>query len=436
MLYFYYSPESLSFSVVILHKPCGFQAVLPDFSLGFRQKRYVCIVISGIIFVSFLCKPLLFTDKFVKLLVHEHTNFEVILLALKYKEIASQLRRQILEGRYPPGSLLPTEQQLCTLHDASRQTIRTALQCLADEGLILRRQGSGSRVLDLQEIPAPPQRTIAIITTNITDYIFPGVLREAEAVLSANNCAAMLYATSNQVSQERRILLDLLSQKKIDGLLVEGTKTALPNPNLDLYRRFQARNIPLVFFHGGYRDLEGSISIMDDNYSGGRQLVEYLMRRGHTRIAGLFKNDDLQGHQRYAGFIDAQRDLNLPMDDQKILWYSTENKDIMNAQSPMWDNQIAPILRGCTAVVCYNDQVANSMIEYLTEHNISIPKQMAVVSFDNSFYSSLSSCRITSLSHGQQNVGRIAAEALMQLLEGKPVRSQTVPWVLMEKESS
>lgn len=357
-------------------------------------------------------------------------------MALKYKEIAAQLRRQILDGVYPAGSLLPTEQQLCVIHEASRQTIRTALQCLADEGLILRRQGSGSRVLDLKELPLPPQRTIAIITTNITDYIFPGVLREAEAVLSANNCAALLYATSNQVSQGRRILLDLLAQKKIDGLLVEGTKTALPNPNLDLYRRFQARNIPLVFFHGGYRDLEGSVSILDDNYNGGRQLVEYLASKGHTRIAGLFKNDDLQGHQRYAGFIDALRDLNIPMDDQKIFWYSTENQDMMNPQSPLWDSLIMPILRGCTAVVCYNDLIANPLVEYLTSRNVSIPKQLAVVSFDNSFYSSLSSCRITSLSHGRYNVGRIAAESLMQLFEGKSVQSQTVPWVLMEKESS
>ena len=142
-------------------------------------------------------------------------------MALKYKLIAAQLRRQILDGTYPPGSLLPTEQQLCELHQVSRQTIRTALQDLADGGLIQRRQGSGSRVLDTRQITQQPQRTIAIITTNITDYIFPGVLREAEAVLSANNGAALLYATSNQVSQERRILLDLLSQKKIDGILVE-----------------------------------------------------------------------------------------------------------------------------------------------------------------------------------------------------------------------
>lgn len=357
-------------------------------------------------------------------------------MALKYVEIADSLRQRILEGVYPEGTFLPTEQQLCAEHHASRQTVRTALQHLADEGLIHRRQGSGSKVLSLKETPSPPQRTIAIITTNITDYIFPSVLREAEAVLSANNCSALLSATSNQVSQERRILLDILSQKKIDGILVEGTKTALPNPNLDLYRKLQARKIPLVFFHGCYRDLEGAVSVLDDNYNGGRLLVEYLAGKGHTRIAGIFKSDDIQGHQRYAGFMDGLLERNLPMDDQKIFWYSTENRDMENPQSAYWREIVAPTVRGCTAVVCYNDQVANVLVEYLISQNVEIPRQMAVVSFDNSFYSSLSHCRITSLSHGNYNVGRVAAEALMQLFEHKSVKSQTVPWVLVEKESS
>ena len=360
----------------------------------------------------------------------------MIPLALKYQKIAASLRQQILDGVYPEGSLLPTEQQLTDAHGVSRQTIRAALQLLIDEGLIQRRQGSGSRVLRPGEAPQSPPRTIAIITTNITDYIFPGVLREAQAVLSDNNCSTLLSATSNQVAQERRILLDLLQRKKIDGILVEGTKTALPNPNLDLYRKLQAKGIPLVFFHGGYRDLSGAVSVLDDNYNGGRQLVNYLAGKGHTRIAGIFKNDDIQGHQRYAGFMDALRDRNLPMDDRKIFWYSTESRDMDNPQSAYWTESIAPVLEGCTAVVCYNDQVANPLVDYLISRGIQIPRQMAVVSFDNSFYSSLSHCRITSLSHGSNNVGRVAAETLMELLENRPVVSRTVPWVLMEKESS
>ncbi len=357
-------------------------------------------------------------------------------MALKYRLIAEDLRRQILLGSYPPDALLPTEQLLCQSYGASRQTIRAALQTLVEEGLIQRRQGSGSRVLASREADTPPQRTIAIITTNITEYIFPGVLREAEAILSANNCVTQLYATSNQVSQERRILLDLLNQKKVDGILVEGTKTALPNPNLDLYRKLQEKHIPLVFFHGCYWDLEGAVHILDANRKGGRQLVEYLAAKGHRRIAGIFKNDDLQGHQRYAGFMDALRDLGLSMEDQHIFWYSTERKEMMDPRSPVWAASVAPALQGCTAVVCYNDQVANPLVDFLVSQGVSIPKEMAVVSFDNSYFSNLSSRRITSLTHEPHNIGREAALALMKLLAGETVSSRSIPWTLVEKESS
>lgn len=357
-------------------------------------------------------------------------------MAPKYKMIADSLRRQIEEKIYPPGSLLPTEQQLHEAFNASRQTVRQALQCLVDDGLISRRQGSGSRVLGTAESASAPRHTVAIITTYIGEYIFPSILREAEAVLSANNCTTMLYATSNQISSERRILQSLLSEKNVDGILVEGTKTTLPNPNLDLYRALQAKGIPLIFVHGHYEGLKDAIAILDDNYAGGRQLVDYLVSKNHSRIAGIFKSDDTQGHQRYAGFTSALRDHGLPIEDRNIFWYRTEDKEEMTHESPLWTDKLSPILADNTAVVCYNDEVASFVVQSLLRDNVKIPQEIAVVSFDNSIYSNLSACRITSLSHGSYNVGRIAAEALIQIFEGKRVQSQAMPWVLMEKESS
>ncbi|RAZ11951.1 GntR family transcriptional regulator, partial [Klebsiella oxytoca] len=70
-----------------------------------------------------------------------------------------------------------------------------------------------------------------------SDYIFPSILRGMETVLSANSSAPLLFATQNQLSVERKILQTLLTMKELDGVLVEGTKTALPNPNLDLYQK-------------------------------------------------------------------------------------------------------------------------------------------------------------------------------------------------------
>lgn len=66
----------------------------------------------------------------------------------RYLELANALRRDIAQGVVAPGGQLPTEHALCSKHRVSRHTARAALQVLADEGLINRRPGLGTRVVD------------------------------------------------------------------------------------------------------------------------------------------------------------------------------------------------------------------------------------------------------------------------------------------------
>ena len=354
-------------------------------------------------------------------------------MAPKYQMVADALRNGILEGAYEKRRLLPTEHALCQQFQVSRQTVRQALSLLASEGLIDRRQGSGSHVLDRAPAAAVPRRSIAIVTTYISDYIFPSILREVETVLAANNSAPLLFATQNQVANERKVLQTLLGLEPLDGVLVEGTKTGLPNPNLDLYERLIQRKIPLVFMNGYYPQLKGPVAVLDDNYAGGRMLVEHLFQNGHRDIAGIFKSDDIQGPQRYSGYLEALRDLNLPMDDHRIFWYNTEQKETLLSGAHL--DFLLRSIEGCTAVVCYNDEIASRLVAYLIKKGIRVPQDLAVVSFDNSQYSELAHPQITSLSHGTENVGSTAAQLLIRLLQGESAQSQLVPWVLMEKES-
>ena len=64
----------------------------------------------------------------------------------KYQSVADSLRQEIESGQYSNQQLLPTEQLLCQRFRISRQTVRRALALLENEGLITRRQGSGSRL--------------------------------------------------------------------------------------------------------------------------------------------------------------------------------------------------------------------------------------------------------------------------------------------------
>ncbi|MCI8400151.1 MAG: substrate-binding domain-containing protein [Oscillibacter sp.] len=351
----------------------------------------------------------------------------------KYQKIAEELRIHIQAGKFSDAHTLPTEFAIAQEYQVSRQTVRQALSLLARDGLIEKRQGSGSYIRQSPaEPPGQAKKVIAVITTYISDYIFPSILREVETVLAENNCTPSLFATRNQVYNERRILAGLL-ESPVDGILVEGTKSALPNPNLDLYRQLLDRNIPLVFMNGNYAGLQGAFSVLDDNYGGGRMLVEYLEKKGHRRIAGIFKSDDIQGHQRYAGYADALRDLNLPMEDWQLFWYNTESKARFLAED--LPEPLIQALGRCSAVVCYNDEIACRIEVCMMRRGVNIPQELAIVSFDNSQYSDLSSKPITSLSHGENNVGRLAAELLIRLMQGEACRSETAPWVLKEKES-
>lgn len=72
----------------------------------------------------------------------------------QYVRMADTLTERIRSGFYPVDSLLPTEAELCLEFATSRHTVREALRLLTGAGLIARRQGSGSRVLNRSEASA------------------------------------------------------------------------------------------------------------------------------------------------------------------------------------------------------------------------------------------------------------------------------------------
>lgn len=347
----------------------------------------------------------------------------------KYEIIVNSLSEEIKKGYYPGGTSLPTEEKLTQIFGVSRQTVRKALSILEDNNIIEKKQGSGS-VVKIKN-PGADSRKVSVIATYIDDYIFPVQLRGVEEVLSKNHYSAVLTATRNKICNERKILEDIL-KNPVAGILVEGTKTALPNPNIDLYEKLCRQNIPIVFFNSRYPGLTSPLYVCADNCRGGYELTCYLLSKGHRSIASIFKADDIQGHERYSGYISAMFDNKLYVSDSKTVWYTTETKD------RLFDDpgSVLSSIGDATAVVCYNDEIAFMLIKCLTACGKRVPEDIAVVSFDNSNLSEISPIKITSLSYDDLNIGAIAACKLVDILNGKKASSETIPWKLAEKESS
>ena len=245
----------------------------------------------------------------------------------KYYQLFEQLKKDIFQGVYQNGQRLPGENEMAQEFSMSRQTVRQALALLEQEHLIQRRQGSGTYVH--RPVPRPKRSwNVGVIATYISEYIFPSILRGIEGELSEEGFFPLLSATKNRVDNERRLLEEYLS-KKVDGLIVEGTKSALPNPNLPLYEKLREMDIPVVFFNGYYPALPGSVSVTMDDRQGGFEAVEYLAARGHWKIGGIFKGDDMQGLGRYDGYTRGLLAHGLPLQDQWVVWFTSESRDTL-----------------------------------------------------------------------------------------------------------
>lgn len=353
---------------------------------------------------------------------------------MKYKILADLLRQEIQSKSATQGYRLPTEKALSEKYGMSRQTVRHALQLLTEEGLIRRRQGSGSYATGKM---ASSSMQVAVIATFLDDYIFPRVLHDVQRALSVKGYSTVVYATENRISTEREILRRLLGSP-ISGILVEASKAALPNPNLDLYQQLHKAGVPIVFFHSRYQGLDEFPCVAADNFGGGYMLARHLIGQKHSRIGGIFKSDDIQGPQRYQGTITALRDAGLTVSDQAFCWYDTEDRLYMmeNREDGLIRRFLTSRLNQVSAVVCYNDEIAHLLIQQLIAMGKRVPEDMAVVSFDNSYFSQIGPVQITSLGHGEQRTGQVAAQQLLRHMEGSECRSVTLRWEPVIRESS
>ena len=109
----------------------------------------------------------------------------------KYVKLFERIKSEILTGVYQGGEKIPGENELAQKYGMSRQTVRQSLSLLEQDGLIERRQGSGTYVAEKAHT-GKKSWNVGVIATYISEYIFPSILRGIESELSEHGFAPVL----------------------------------------------------------------------------------------------------------------------------------------------------------------------------------------------------------------------------------------------------
>jgi LacI family transcriptional regulator len=315
-----------------------------------------------------------------------------------------------------------------TLRDVARQagvhpsTVSRALNPQTREMIteeIVRRVSRTAQALGYQPNPIAyglktnRSRIIGVLIPDITNPVFPPIIRAIEDALGAAGYTPILANTDND-EERGRVILENMIARRVDGLIMATARRRDP-----LVERCVAEEIPLVLINRTVATGEVSSVVNDDEF--GMQLaVAHMARCGHARIAHLAGPLDVStGFARHRGFLKAMKAVGLKADPRLI--------GLCHSFSEAEGRRVFLLLRArdrrFTAVVTANDLLAVGCYDALDELGLRVGRDVAVSGFNDMPFVDKLRPPLTTVRIAHYQMGAQAARTLLARLHdhGAPI---------------
>jgi LacI family transcriptional regulator len=250
--------------------------------------------------------------------------------------------------------------------------------------------------------------TVGVIVPDLTNPLFPPIVRGIEDRLGAAGYTPLIANTDNDPDRERQDF-EAMRARQVDGFI-----TATARLDRDFLTEAEAAAQPIVLVNRRLED--GSLpAVTVDDREGTRLAVEHVVALGHRRIAHLGGPQALStGHQRHLGFRDAMDGAGVAVDERVIRFAEafTEREGARTCRELL---DAAPDV---TAIVAANDLLALGCYDVLAERGLRCPGDVSVVGFNDMPFADRFDPPLTTVRIPHREIGATAAELLLERLAG------------------
>lgn len=249
-------------------------------------------------------------------------------------------------------------------------------------------------------------RTIGMLLTASSNPFYSEVVRGVERSCYERGYSLVLCNTEGDEDRMNRSLETLL-QKRVDGLLIMCTESHLPSA--ELLHRYPS--IPCVMMD--WAPFEGGSDIIQDNsLLGGEMATRHLIARGYTRIACIAgPQDKTPARLRLEGYQQAMAAAGLAIPPGYIVSSDFEFQGGFNAMNMLLALDLPP-----QAIFTCNDAMAVGVYHALYLAGLSIPKDMAVVGYDDIELARYMTPPLSTVHQPKDELGELAIDALLHRL--------------------
>ena len=265
-------------------------------------------------------------------------------------------------------------------------------------------------------------QNIAIIMPQLQMLYFPEVLRGIETSVEKHNYKLLYFSTHYDFELECEYVR-MLKTSWVDGIILDS---CCPVERMEEYRKLleantSGREVPVISLENNFHSDEiGCVTI--DNRLYARKAVEHLIECGCKKIMMITGYMDLQiCIENVNGYRDALVNSQIAYDERYVIPCDYTPMGAYKAVKRL--NKEGLSFDGIFAA---NDAMAIGAIKALKELGIEIPREVAVIGFDNSFVSTLIEPSLSSVEVSLREIGYKSAEMLLKRLEQKESRLRTI----------
>ncbi len=247
--------------------------------------------------------------------------------------------------------------------------------------------------------------TIGIVIPDVTNPLFPPIIRGIEDTLAPAGYTAIIANTDNDPDRER-LTVERMRERRVDGLIL-----ATARRKDGLIETCQRDDIPLVLVN---RTIDGAgvACIVNDEALGMKLVVDHMVALGHSKIAYVGGPNHLStGHLRNRGFRRAMRQASITPDPDLIVLAEKFSEE----SGRLAFTDLIARRKLFTALIAANDLLALGCLDAFAEAGLRCPRDVSLSGFNDMPFLSRLTPPLTTVRISHYHMGTRAAETILDL---------------------
>jgi LacI family transcriptional regulator len=253
-------------------------------------------------------------------------------------------------------------------------------------------------------------RVIALLIPDISTIYMVEILRGISNAAEQLNCGLMLFKQDLFEQMQR----PFHHAAQFNRRLVDGVVMIVPHHYESIVDDLSAQNLPYVIVdHRG--GMENEASVTATNRKGMLDATRYLLALGHRRIGFITGRMDIVcSHDRLRGYQDGLAEVGLPFDRRLV-----REGDFLQPSGFLHAQSLLQLDKPPTAIIASNDLMAFGAMEATRIAGLRIGHDVSIIGFDDIFLSSQTYPPLTTVRQPLEEMGGVALDTLVMLLEGR-----------------